>query len=57
MFVHPCVHEEVLNDAHSCGREMWGLGRQGRWVGKLSSTAYLFVFFFFIKQNSFSSKN
>ena len=54
MFVHPCVHKEVLNDAHNCGREMWGLGRRGRWLGKLSSTLY-FCIFLFMKQNKIFS--
>lgn len=55
MFVHPCVDEEVLNDARNCGREMWGLGRQGRWVGKQFYSLPLCKFLF-MKQNIFSSK-
>lgn len=54
MFVHPCVDEEVLNDARNCGREMWGLGRQGRWVGKRFYSLPLCKFLF-MKQNKIFS--
>lgn len=54
MFVHPCVDEEVLNDARNCGREMWGLGRQGRWVGKQFYSLPLCKFLF-MKQNKIFS--